>query len=738
MPAMAEPVVVEAGPRSTFTSTIRLRLRVPAKLRNLELGLLIVAIVIDVGAVALVQLGAVNELRESVLALMLGLGILALGMHVTMRLVSPDADPFILPIIMVLNGLGIAMIYRIGLADQLEGWENAGVRQIAWTAVAIVIAIAVLVIVRNHRVLQRYRYVAMFSGIVLLLLPMLPVIGSVQNGARLWIQLGPFSFQPGELAKVALAIFFAGYLVTARDSLSMVGPKVLGIRFPRARDLGPLLVVFAASMLVLVVQRDLGTALLYFGLFLVMLYVATGRASWIILGLLLFFAGAFAASQVLSYVNGRFTAWLDAFNPAIYDAEGGSYQLVQGMFGLADGGLLGMGLGRGRPDITPLAESDYIISALGEELGLIGLFAILALYLLLVSRGFRIGFAGQDDFGRLLGVGLSFVIALQVFVVIGGVTRVIPLTGLTTPWLAAGGSSLVANWIIAALLLRLSDSVRNQPRLVLDEADAARPVGRAWWWANEPRAEAGQHRRAADVPVAVRLEHRHPGLRLRRAQGGRPQRPDHLRQLLRRARPDPRRRQSHRRVGAQRRRVQVPARLPGRGGVLRDHRVPHPVRRTHRHRGRDERRAQRHRQPAVPRSAEPDHHRPDPEGRRRRAHHQPGRAAGRLGSARRSRPHRRGDRARPQDRRDPGDGLESHVRPERARQPRHRDRGCAVPGAAERCRRSAHQPHDRRRPRPARVDLQARDRLRPPSRTGSARTRSSPTRRACSCRRATA
>ena len=246
---------------------------------------------------------------------------------------------------MVLNGLGIAMIYRIGLADQLEGWENAGVRQIAWTAVAIVIAIAVLVIVRNHRVLQRYRYVAMFSGIVLLLLPMLPVIGSVQNGARLWIQLGPFSFQPGELAKVALAIFFAGYLVTARDSLSMVGPKVLGMRFPRARDLGPLLVVFAASMLVLVVQRDLGTALLYFGLFLVMLYVATGRASWIILGLLLFFAGAFAASQVLSYVNGRFTAWLDAFNPAIYDAEGGSYQLVQGMFGLADGGLLGMGSG---------------------------------------------------------------------------------------------------------------------------------------------------------------------------------------------------------------------------------------------------------------------------------------------------------------------------------------------------------------------------------------------------------
>jgi len=226
----------------------------------------------------------------------------------------------------------------------------------------------------------------------------------------------------------------------------------------------------------LVFQRDLGTALLYFGLFLVMLYVATGRSSWIIIGLTLFGAGAFIASRTLSYVGGRVDAWLDPFNPDIFDADGGSYQLVQGLFGLADGGLIGTGLGRGRPDITPLAESDYIISALGEELGLVGLFAILALYLLFVARGFRIGFAGQDDFGRLLGVGLAFVIALQVFVVIGGVTRVIPLTGLTTPFLAAGGSSLVANWIIAALLLRLSDSVRNQPLLVVDNAADSRLV----------------------------------------------------------------------------------------------------------------------------------------------------------------------------------------------------------------------------------------------------------------------
>jgi len=462
----------EAGALSTFTSTIRLKLRVPARLRNLELLLVLFSIVIMLSAITLVQLGALGAVDESVLVAGALLGVLVLAMHFTLRVVASEADPFILPLATALNGLGIAMIYRVDLAEQLFGWSNGGVRQMGWTAAAIIIAITIVVLVRNHRVLQKYRYIAMFSGIVLLLMPMLPVIGSdLGTSARLWVEIGPFSFQPGELGKVALAIFFAGYLVQARDSLSMVGRKVLWMQFPRARDLGPILVVFAASMLVLVVQRDLGTALLYFGLFLVMIYVATGRSSWIVLGLSMFLLGAFVASQTLGYVGGRVDAWLDAFNPDIYEATGGSYQLVQGLFGLADGGLIGTGLGQGRPDITPLAESDYIISALGEELGLIGLFAILAMYLLFVSRGFRIGFAGNDDFGRLLGVGLAFVIALQVFVVIGGVTRVIPLTGLTTPFLAAGGSSLVANWIIVALLLRLSDTVRSQPRLVVDPTD---------------------------------------------------------------------------------------------------------------------------------------------------------------------------------------------------------------------------------------------------------------------------
>lgn len=446
---------------------LKLRAHLPAKLRNLELFLLLVACGLNGAAIVLVQLGALGEIHPEIIWLGGALAVLAFGMHIALRFVAPEADPFILPVATLLNGLGIAEIYRLDIAEKLSGWNADGIRQIAWTAIAMVIAIAVVVAVRNPQVLQRYRYIAMFSGIVLLILPMLPIIGYEQFGARLWIHLGVFSFQPGELAKIALAIFFAGYLVQARDSLSLVGKKFLGMQFPRARDLGPILVIWAAAMVVLIVQRDLGTSLLYFGLFLVMIYVATGRLSWVVLGLLLFIGGAIAASQLFSYVAGRFHGWLDAFNPDVYGAFGGSYQLVQGLFGLAHGGLIGAGFGKGWPQIVPLAQSDYIIASLGEELGLAGLFAIFALYLILVSRGMRIGFTGQDDFGRLLGVGLSFVIALQVFIVVGGVTRVIPLTGLTTPFLAAGGSSLVANWIIVALLLRLSDSIRNQPRLVI-------------------------------------------------------------------------------------------------------------------------------------------------------------------------------------------------------------------------------------------------------------------------------
>lgn len=459
---------IESSARPTFTGTIRIRLRARTRRRNLELGLLLFAIAIGLSSLALVELGSLNRIDGGMVGLVIGLSLLVIVVHLALRVVAPEADPFVIPIATLLNLIGIAEITRIDISRGDVGWDAYGVRQVVWSALAILCALAVLLVVRNHRVLQRYRYVAGFVAIALLGLPFLPLIGLNVNGAQAWIHLGVATFQPGEIAKIALAVFFAGYLVTARDSLSMVGRRVLGITFPRLRDLGPILVVWLLSMAVIVFQHDLGSGLLYFGIFLVMIYVATGRAGWVILGVVLFAGGAFAASRALSYVGGRFDGWLHTFDANLYAQGGGSYQLAQGLFGLADGGLAGTGLGRGSPDITPLAESDFIVASLGEELGLIGLFAILVLYLVFVSRGFHIGFAGQDDFGRLLGVGLSFVIALQVFIVVGGVTRVIPLTGLTTPFLAAGGSSLVANWVIVALLVRLSDSVRAQPRLVIE------------------------------------------------------------------------------------------------------------------------------------------------------------------------------------------------------------------------------------------------------------------------------
>jgi cell division protein FtsW (lipid II flippase) len=439
---------------------------VPTKLRNLEATLIVFAMIVTTAALALVDIGVTGAVNPSIIGMAFGLGAIVLAMHVAQRFVARDADPLILPIVTLLNGLGIAMIHRLDLSFGLTGWEANATRQMVWTAIAMVVAIGVIMTVRNHRVLQRYRYVWMLVGVVLLMLPLVPFIGVTINGARLWVDLGFVSFQPGEIGKIALALFFAGYLVTARDSLSVVGKRLFGVTWPRIKDLGPIVVVWAVAMLVLIFQRDLGTSLLYFGLFLVLMYVATGRAIWFVVGGGLFGAGALIASQFLTYVQGRFAAWLDSFNQANYEAVGGSYQLVQGLFGLASGGIIGKGLGAGYPEIVPLAESDYIMASLGEELGLVGVFAILALYLLFVARGIRIGVNGSDDFGRLLAVGLTFVIALQVFIVVGGVTRVIPVTGLTTPFLAAGGSSLVANWIIVALLLRLSDTVRDQREVV--------------------------------------------------------------------------------------------------------------------------------------------------------------------------------------------------------------------------------------------------------------------------------
>lgn len=433
--------------------------RIVPRNRNIEFFLVTFALGLNAFELAQIQLSTIAILRGDFWLYWLPLAAFAFGIHLLLRAKASEADPLILPIAVTLNGLGLAEIYRLDLAEAaIHGTQFFAVKQVVWTCIAMAAAAGVIYGVKSHLFLRRYVYISMVFGLALLLLPALPVIGRSINGARLWIAIGGVTFQPGELAKIALTVFFAGYLVTKEDSLSVVGRKVFGVKLPRARELGPILLVWAASLFVLIVERDLGTSLLYFGIFLVLIYLATGRTFFVVIGLGLFVTGALVASRLMTYVNGRIDGWLNPFDDAHYNAVGGSYQLVQGIWGMAHGGLLGTGLGGGTPQLVPLAESDFIIASLGEELGLIGLFGVLALYLLLVARGIRIGFNHSDDFSKLLASGLSFVIALQTFIVIGGVTRVVPLTGLTTPLLAAGGSSLLANWIIVALLLRISDS----------------------------------------------------------------------------------------------------------------------------------------------------------------------------------------------------------------------------------------------------------------------------------------
>lgn len=446
--------------------------------RGTELGLLLLALVIGIASYALVGLGATDELPADVLGYGAGMTGLALLVHLVVRWRAPYADPVIVPVVVALNGVGLAMIYRIDLAREARGMTQmfAG-KQLAWSAISVVLACLVLILLRDHRTLRRYTYTAMVAGLVLVALPLVPGLGTTINGARIWVRALGFSLQPAELAKIALAIFFAGYLVTHRDTLALAGPKILGLQLPRLRDLGPILVVWGASIAVLVFERDLGTSLLLFGLFVAMLYVATERLSWIVIGLLLFAGGVVLAASTFGHVAARFDVWLHALDPSVFDrSPGGSGQLVRGLFGLASGGLFGTGWGQGRPDLVPFAESDFIVASLGEELGLTGLMALLALYLVLCQRGIRTAIGVRDGFGKLLAAGLAFVIAFQCFVVVGGITRIIPLTGLTTPFLAYGGSSLLANWVVVALLLRISDDARR-PAPVLTGDVVQTPAG---------------------------------------------------------------------------------------------------------------------------------------------------------------------------------------------------------------------------------------------------------------------
>ncbi len=457
-------------------------LRMPHR-RTTELVLLVFAVLIVVAAEAAVEAardGRISTRLVTYAAVPIGVGIVT---HLVIRKVARYADPLLLPIVVLLNGLGLVMIHRLdlGLKQQAQQYGNTyggaqAPTQVLWTVIGVALFIAILVLVRDHRVLQRYAYTLALAGVFFLMLPaVLPARFSEVNGARIWIRLAGFSIQPGEFAKVLLTIFGAAYLVQKRDVLALAGRRLLGIDFPRGRDFGPLLVVWLLCIGVLVRGHDLGTSLLFFGIFIVLLYVATERASWVIVGALLFAGGAYVSYQLFGTVQTRVSVWLHTFSPT-YDTT--AYQLRQSLFGLGTGGIFGTGLGNGHPELVPLPATDFIISSFGEEIGLFGLAGLLVLYGLLVARGFAAGLAVRDSFGKLLACGLSFLIALQLFVVVSGVTRLLPETGLTTPFLSYGGSSLLGSWAMLALLLRVSDAARRPattppPKAAEQEAVAA-------------------------------------------------------------------------------------------------------------------------------------------------------------------------------------------------------------------------------------------------------------------------
>ncbi len=426
----------------------------PRKRRGAELFLLVLALAVGVSSYALVGLGRDGEVPVDILQYGGFMVAAAIVCHAVVRFAAPYADPVLLPAVIALNGIGLAMIRRIDLASNTDYASQ----QLIWAGISVVGFTATLLIVRDHRRLQAYTYTTGFFAVVLLLLPLMPGFGVEKNGARIWVTAAGLSFQPGEVAKIALAIFFAGYLVVKRDALALAGRRFLGVDLPRGRDLGPILLMWLISLAVLVFQKDLGSSLLFFGLFVVLLYVATERPAWLVVGGLLFAGGAYFSYLTFAHVQTRVGGWLDPFsNPDDFG------QIIQGQYSLAWGGILGRGWGQGSPYLTPYAWSDFIGTSLGEELGLTGLMAIIVIYGLIVERGLRTSLVCRDAFGKLLAVGLSMAIALQVFVVLGGVTRLIPLTGLTTPFLSYGGSSLIANWIMVALLLRISDRARRPP-----------------------------------------------------------------------------------------------------------------------------------------------------------------------------------------------------------------------------------------------------------------------------------
>ncbi|MGA5462495.1 FtsW/RodA/SpoVE family cell cycle protein [Mycobacterium sp. NPDC050041] len=429
--------------------------------RNAELFLLGFAALITTVALLIVEVNQEQGLSWDLAQYTLGYLALFAAAHVAVRRFAPYADPLLLPVVALLNGLGLVMIHRLDLAAgelTSEGLGGTANQQMLWALVGVAGFTLVVVFLHDHRLLARYGYVCGLTGLVLLVIPaLLPARYSEQGGAKIWIQLPGFSIQPAEFSKILLLIFFAAVLVAKRDVFTSAGKHFLGMTLPRPRDLAPLLAAWIASIGVMIFEKDLGTSLLLYASFLVLVYVATERFSWVVIGLTLFAVGSVAAYHMFGHVRVRVQTWLDPFA----DPDGAGYQMVQSLFSFATGGIFGTGLGNGQPGTVPAASTDFIIAAVGEELGLVGLAAVLMLYTILIIRGLRTAIAVRDSFGKLLAAGLASTLGIQLFIVVGGVTRLIPLTGLTTPWLSYGGSSLLANYLLLAILVRISHAARR-------------------------------------------------------------------------------------------------------------------------------------------------------------------------------------------------------------------------------------------------------------------------------------
>jgi len=417
--------------------------------RNVEFFLLLFVAALVIAGYVLASLGRSSAIPANIIPFLVGILLLLLLAHLAVRRFAPNADFSLLPLAGLLNGIGYFVIARL---DK----DLAGL-QATWTLVGVGAFIATLVLIPQIRRIEQYRYILMTIGVIFLIMPLIPGFGREINGARIWVSLGPINFQPGEFAKIVLAVFFSAYIVEKRDVLAVSGARRFGISFPELRHFGPILLAWGISLIVMVAEKDLGSSLLFFTLFVVLLWISTGKTSYLGVSAILFFGGALLAWSQFAHVKERVDIWIHPFN----DPTGDGYQIVQSSFALAEGGLTGTGLGVGNPENIPAVETDFILAAIGEELGLIGTTAVLILFLLMVGAGLKISLMSSRPFEKLLSSGLTTLLGFQAFIIIAGVVRLLPLTGVTLPFVSYGGSSLVANWILLALLLRISDEARG-------------------------------------------------------------------------------------------------------------------------------------------------------------------------------------------------------------------------------------------------------------------------------------